>query len=63
MLFHFKSWFDTPKTQMPIFLLFVRAGVLFDGTFSLWVSLSDAPFSKFAWRIYKCWYSKNFLTL
>ena len=26
-------------TQMPIFVLFVRAGVLFDSAFSLWVSL------------------------
>ena len=28
-------------TQMPIFLLFVSAGVLFDGAFSLWVSLNN----------------------
>ena len=30
-----KSWFDVPTTQMPIFVLLVRAGVLFDGAFSL----------------------------
>ena len=29
----FLSWFDVPKTQMPIPLLFVSAGVLFDGAF------------------------------
>ena len=34
-----KSWLDVPTTQMPIFVLFVSAGVLFDGTFFLWVSL------------------------
>ena len=27
--------------QMPIFLLFVSAGNLFDGAFSVWVSLSS----------------------
>ena len=34
-----KSWFDVLTTQMPIFLIFVGAGVLFDGAFSMWVSL------------------------
>ena len=34
-----RSWFDEPTTQMLIFVLFVSAGVLFDGAFSLWVSL------------------------
>ena len=34
-----KSWFDLPITQMPIFIFYVSAGVLFEGTFSLWVSL------------------------
>ena len=28
-----------PTTHMSIFILFVSAGVLFEGTFSLWVSL------------------------
>ena len=28
-----KSWFDIPTSQMPIFVLFESAGVLFDGTF------------------------------
>ena len=28
------------KRQMPIFVLFVSGGVLFDGAFSLWVSLN-----------------------
>ena len=32
-----KSWFDVPMT---IFLLFGSAGVLFDGAFHLWESLS-----------------------
>ena len=31
--------FDVPTTEMPIFLVFVSAGDLFDGAFSLWVSL------------------------
>ena len=34
-----KIWFDLLKTQMPILVLFVSAGVLFDCAFSLWVSL------------------------
>ena len=37
------SWFDVPTTQMSIFILFVSAGVLFDGAFSLWVSLIGIP--------------------
>ena len=32
------SWFYVPVTQMPL-VLFVSAGVLFDGAYSLWVSL------------------------
>ena len=35
------SWFGVPTNQMPMFVIFVRAGVLFDGTFSLWVSLNS----------------------
>ena len=34
-----KSWFDVSTTQTPRFVLFAGAGVLFDGAFSLWVSL------------------------
>ena len=34
-----KSWFDVSTKQMPIFVLFVSARVLFDGAFSLSVSL------------------------
>ena len=34
-----QSWFDVPTTQMSIFVIFVSAGILFDGVFSLWVSL------------------------
>ena len=34
------SWFDVPTTQMPIFILFVSAAVLFGG--ALWVSLSHS---------------------
>ena len=33
-----KIWFDVLTNQMPIFVLFVSAGVLFHGGFSLWVS-------------------------
>ena len=39
-----KSWFDIPTTQMLIFVLSVSAGVLFDGAFSLWVSLKVVHF-------------------
>ena len=31
--------FDVPTAQTPLFVLFLSAGVLFDGAFSLWVSL------------------------
>ena len=31
--------FDVPTTQISIFVLWVNAGVLFDGAFCLWVSL------------------------
>ena len=33
------SWFEVPTTQMFIFILFVSAGVSFEGAFSLLVSL------------------------
>ena len=35
-----KSWFDVPATQMSIFIIFESVGVLFEGAFSLWVSLT-----------------------
>ena len=35
------SSFDVPVAQTPKSVLFVRAGVLFDGAFSLWVSLKE----------------------
>ena len=35
-----KSCFVVPKTQMPIFVLSVCAGVLIDGAFFLWLSLN-----------------------
>ena len=35
-----KSWFVVPTTQMPIFVLFVIVGFLFEDAFSLWVSLN-----------------------
>ena len=38
--FSLRTWFDVPTTQMHIFTLFVSAAVLFDGAFSLWVSLT-----------------------
>ena len=34
------NWFDVPTAQRPIFALFLRAEVLFDGAFSLRVSVS-----------------------
>ena len=41
-----KSWIDVSTTQMSIFVLFVITGVLFDGAFSLWVSLKVIIFNK-----------------
>ena len=38
------SWFDVLTTQMPIFILFVSAGVLFDGAFPLWIFLMSMCF-------------------
>ena len=35
-----KSWFNVPTTQMSVLILFVSAGVLFEGDFSLRISLS-----------------------
>ena len=35
-----KSWFVVSKIQMAMFVLFASTGVLFDGAFSLWVSLN-----------------------
>ena len=40
------NWFNVPTAQTLIFVLFLRAGVLFDGAFSLWVSLSCSLFSQ-----------------
>ena len=34
------SWLDVPTTQMFIFILFVSNGVLLEGTFAQWLSLS-----------------------
>ena len=36
-----KSWFDVLTTQMSIFILFVSARVLFEGTIFLFVSFRD----------------------
>ena len=36
-----KSWFDVPTTEIFILMLFVSAGVLFEGTFSLCISLTE----------------------
>ena len=33
------NWSNVPTAQTPILVLFLSAGVLFDGAFSLWVSL------------------------
>ena len=35
----YNSWFDVPTTQKLIFILFLGVGVLFEGAFSLCVSL------------------------
>ena len=37
--FCIKSWFDVPTTQMFIFIFSENVGVLFEGSFSLWLSL------------------------
>ena len=53
-----KCWFDVPITQMSIFILFASIGLLFEGTFSLWVSLMDftVPESFIGWLVAKnCW--------
>ena len=42
-----KSLFNVPTTQMAIFVLFASVVVLFDGAFSLWVSLPGAIFPIF----------------
>ena len=34
------TWFDVLISQISVFILFVSAGVVFDGAFSLWVSLN-----------------------
>ena len=36
-----KNWFNVPTAQTPIFVLLLRARVLFDGAFFLWVSLKN----------------------
>ena len=36
---YIKSWFEVQTTQMSIFILSESSGVLFKGTFSLWVYL------------------------
>ena len=38
------SWFDVPATQMSIFILFESVGVVIEGAFSLWVSLTFQGF-------------------
>ena len=35
-----KSWFDVPITQASILVLIASAEVLFEGAFSLWVSVT-----------------------
>ena len=49
-----KSWFDVPTTQMPVFILFVNAGVLSDGGVSLWVSL-NGPYDSNLFTLFKKW--------
>ena len=41
-----QSSFFVPTTQMPIFVLFVSAGVSFHGAFFLWVSLRLKTYNK-----------------
>ena len=38
---------NVPTAQTPIFVLFLGAGLLFDGAFSLWVSLGFSKFITF----------------
>ena len=38
------SWFNILITQLSLFVLFVSAWVLFEGVFSLWVSLRQTEF-------------------
>ena len=40
------SWFNVPVSQMLIFILFVSPSVLFEGVFSLWVSLKKSLFER-----------------
>ena len=48
---------------MPIFVLFVSAGVLFDGAFSLWVSLKLKNSSKKHTDTFKCRVSFKIVTV
>ena len=41
------NWFNVPTAQTSIFVVFVSAGVLFDGALSLWVSLSNFSSGEF----------------
>ena len=41
------NWFNVPTDHTSIFVLFLGTGILFDGSFSLWVSLNP-PFS---WKL------------
>ena len=47
------NWFNVPTAQTPIFVLFLSAGVLFDGSFSLWVSL-NYDFRENVLQVYCC---------
>ena len=38
------NWFNVPTAETPIFVHFLNAWVLFDGAFSLWVSLKSLHF-------------------
>ena len=47
-----ESWFDVPATQMPIFIVFVSARVLFDSVFFLWTMIKGKC-HLYPWRV-KC---------
>ena len=46
-----KSWFDIPMTEMPISVLFVSDGVLFDGAFFPVNILKKQEFKKYEAKI------------
>ena len=48
------SWLDVPTTRMSIFIIFENAGVLFEGAFSLRVSLKNLYSVTVYWLFQVC---------